>query len=114
MQQNKRIWDQKGKKLSRVEQMETKRKQKKVKRQSDKVRWCDTQLIGISQEKEKENRAETISEETMANNYPELVQDPTKNPNTLQTREIKGCIIVKLQTTTDGRFLKQPGENKSR
>lgn len=38
-----------------MEQMETKRKQKKeVKRQDDKVRWSNIQLIGISQEEEKE------------------------------------------------------------
>lgn len=54
--------------------MEIKRKQKKeVKRHGDEVRWSNTQLIGILQEEEKENRAEIICEETMANNYPELV-----------------------------------------
>lgn len=82
-----------------MEQMATKRKQKKVKKQGDKVGWSNIQLIGISQEEEKENRAEIISEETMANNYPELVQDPTKKPNKSQAREIKGHIIVKLQNT---------------
>lgn len=40
----------------------------------------------------------------MANNYPELVQDPTKKPNKSQARELKEHIIVKLQNTMDKDF----------